>query len=313
MSIASEITALGNNLTAAKNAVTTKGGTVGDTGLAGLASEIASIPSGGTLSTYGTITYLDNSNVEQTVELETEEDLFEICTSTPGNTMVNIGNVSFEKDKIRSVTIADGVTFVPDDFLRYAYANASWYSPITVNLPDTITYIGNNFCAQASLANQLNLLNVKYIGDYFLYSLRIAYPHPINLPKIEYIGTYFVSANASTFNSVITLNTNCRIIGAGFLSGCWHYSQPFTIPSGLEPEVDGNPGIEFMYQCRDFTGPLVCNSRYITDNSSTLSTTSSGAAMCTTGVTLTGTYAQNWKDALPDRTSSPYRKLIVGS
>lgn len=47
MTIASEITALQTNLTAAKNAVTAKGGTVGDTGLAGLASEIASIPSGG--------------------------------------------------------------------------------------------------------------------------------------------------------------------------------------------------------------------------------------------------------------------------
>lgn len=45
--IAEEITALNTNLTAAKNAVTAKGGTVGDTGLAGLATEIASIPSGG--------------------------------------------------------------------------------------------------------------------------------------------------------------------------------------------------------------------------------------------------------------------------
>lgn len=47
MSIASEITDLQTNLQAAKSAVTTKGGTVGDTGLAGLATEIASIPSGG--------------------------------------------------------------------------------------------------------------------------------------------------------------------------------------------------------------------------------------------------------------------------
>lgn len=47
MSIASEITALNSNLTAAKSAVTAKGGLVGDTGLAGLATEIASIPSGG--------------------------------------------------------------------------------------------------------------------------------------------------------------------------------------------------------------------------------------------------------------------------
>lgn len=48
MSIASELTDLQTNLTNAKNAVTTKGGTVGDTGLSGLASEIATIPTGGT-------------------------------------------------------------------------------------------------------------------------------------------------------------------------------------------------------------------------------------------------------------------------
>lgn len=48
MSIATELTALQSNLANAKTAVTNKGGTVGDTGLAGLASEIATIPSGGT-------------------------------------------------------------------------------------------------------------------------------------------------------------------------------------------------------------------------------------------------------------------------
>lgn len=47
MSIADEIQDLNTNLQAAKSAVTAKGGTVGDTGLAGLAEEIASIPSGG--------------------------------------------------------------------------------------------------------------------------------------------------------------------------------------------------------------------------------------------------------------------------
>ena len=44
MSIASELTAAQTNLQNAKDAVTAKGGTVGDTGLAGLAAEIATIP-----------------------------------------------------------------------------------------------------------------------------------------------------------------------------------------------------------------------------------------------------------------------------
>ena len=76
MTIASEITDLQNNLAAAKAAVTAKGGTVGDTGLAGLASEIASIPSGGSLTDYGSIKYLDGNNVEQTLTLATATDFF---------------------------------------------------------------------------------------------------------------------------------------------------------------------------------------------------------------------------------------------
>ncbi len=59
MSIASEITALNTNLQAAKNAVVAKGGTVGDTGLAGLASEIGTISGGGEeyVAPYGNLEY----------------------------------------------------------------------------------------------------------------------------------------------------------------------------------------------------------------------------------------------------------------
>ena len=78
-----------------------------------------------------------------------------------------------------------------------------------------------------------------------------------------------------------------------------------------------NPGTDFMSRCNKFVGPLTCNgpvpSSMIPIDNSCLSTNSSNAVMYTTGVTLTGTYAQAWTDALPDRTSSPYRKLIVGS
>lgn len=49
MSIADEIQNLNTNLQAAKSAVTAKGGTVGDTGLTGLAEEIASIPTLGNI------------------------------------------------------------------------------------------------------------------------------------------------------------------------------------------------------------------------------------------------------------------------
>ena len=80
MSIADEIQDLNTNLTAAKAAVTAKGGTVGDTGLAGLATEIESIPSGGALPqpSYGRVWYGDyNWIIEQaegcTVEVDVEK------------------------------------------------------------------------------------------------------------------------------------------------------------------------------------------------------------------------------------------------
>lgn len=60
MSIATEIEALQTNLASAKTAVQTKGGTVGDTGLAGLADEIATIPTGGG---FGIPRVIDNNGV----------------------------------------------------------------------------------------------------------------------------------------------------------------------------------------------------------------------------------------------------------
>lgn len=75
MSIASELEALNTNLEAAKAAVTAAGGTVGDTGLAGLATEVASIPSGGgdPYDGHGPVSEIDRkyAEMEMTFELDT--------------------------------------------------------------------------------------------------------------------------------------------------------------------------------------------------------------------------------------------------
>ena len=102
MTIASEITDLQTNLAAAKNAVTTKGGTVGDTGLAGLATEIASIPGGGgyTGTSYGKITIHSGFGVEWTPYTNgctvtiTDKDLWE---SMFWNTSILDGGLGFPK------------------------------------------------------------------------------------------------------------------------------------------------------------------------------------------------------------------------
>lgn len=307
MSIASEIQDLQSNLQAAKSAVTTKGGTVADTGLAGLASEIASIPSGGSISSYGTVKYTENG-VDKTVEMVTEEDYLELTIGV-NNTMIEINNISINKDWIKEVTVGDGVEYLPD---KFCYA----CNYITVvNLPNSVHYIGTNVFSTCLLLNSpLNLQNVRYIGSNFLYNCT-AYNQPILLPKIDEIGDYFMFG-CSSFNSAITLNDGLLMIGSRFMYGCSSFAQPFAIPSGL---LDSNafiynPGERFMHNCNNFVGPLVCNtSTKIPSDTYTLGTTNASAAMYITGVTLTGPYAAQWKAALPDRTSSPYRKLIVGS
>lgn len=311
MSIASEITALGTNLTAAKNAVTAKGGTVGDTGLRGLASEIGSIPSGGGgITTYGTIKYTENG-VDKTVEMVTEDDYLELTLGGSGST-IEINNVSINKDWIKEVTVGDGVQYIPDNFCYGCNYITS------VNLPRSVHYIGGNvFQTCTSLNSPLNLQNVRAIGSNFLQNCS-AFNQPISLPKVDEIGSYFMS-NCFSFNSEITLNDGLLMIDSRFMHGCSSFAQSFTIPSGLLSSnfLYKNPGERFMHNCNSFVGSLVCNapvdsSKIPTDNYA-LATTSATAAMYTTGVTLTGPYAAQWKAALSDRTSSPYRKLIVGS
>lgn len=309
MTIASEIQALNTNLTAAKNAVTAKGGTVGDTGLAGLATEIASIPSGGGISSYGTIKYTENG-VDKTVEMATEEDFIELSFGASGSDLT-INNTTVNKDWIKEVTVGDGVQYLPDTFM-IGCTNVA-----TVNLPSTIHYIGDGvFQNCAYLNSPITLTNVVYIGSNFMVSCS-HFNQPISMPKIERIENNFMQT-CSAFNSSIAINDGCRLIGSAFLEGCSSFAQPLSVPSGLEtaPWINSNPGQQFLSNCQKFTGPLVCNGPVDSKtptNTNVLSTNNVNADMYTTGVTLTGPYAAQWKAALPDRTSSPYRKLIVAS
>lgn len=324
MSIASEIQDLNTNLIAAKNAVTTKGGTVGDTGLAGLASEIMTIPSGGvTPENYGIVTYEDNG-VEKTVTMVDEADFY-MLSAPSSSAVLTINNINITKSDIVEVEITDGVTFLPDYFLYGAtslrkvdlpsslvwvgsnvFAASTKITMGTINLTN-VEDIGSGFCSGSSVNAPIILDNVKSIGDSFLSSPK--FNQPLSLPKIRTIGNLFLN-NAVNFNSLLSLNSGLEVIGTRFMYGCSQFTQSFSIPSGL---IYG-PGERFMHNCSGFIGPLVCNNgANIPTDVYVLGTTSSSAIMYTTGVTLTGPYAAQWKAALPDRTASPYRKLIISS
>lgn len=70
-----------------------------------------------------------------------------------------------------------------------------------------------------------------------------------------------------------------------------------------------------MRSLRDMTSTVTIEApaSVATPDTYSLTASSATAPTYTEGIPITGTYAQEWKDAFPDRTSSPYRKLVVES
>lgn len=275
MSIATEITALDTNLNAAKEAVEAKGGTVGDTGLSGLAAEIATIPSGGAV--FGTVTYVDGEDVEHTVNIQNPDELHSLCTMD--NTNVTIGGETFRNRNIVRVDLGSEAYYLKDNFL-YGCNKLT-----TVTGVENVYFVGNYFLRNCSTLDcELNFTNLEgSIGSQFL-------------------------AGCYALNHTITLGSKITELGTNFMQDCRGFTQNFTVPSNIT-----TIGTGFMRGCNNFTGNLVCATSTHPSDNNALSTTSATAAMYTTGVTLTGTYASDWKTALADRDSSPYRKLILGS
>lgn len=277
MSIASEITDLNNNLSAAKNAVVAKGGTIGDTGLAGLANEIATIPSGSPVG-WGSITYLDANNVEQTVTIQNEDEYLSLGNAN--NPVVTIGGASFNLRSITVVNLGVRAAYSPSNFLYYC------------NKLREITGVENLIYVEDSFLFNCTELNCNLYFD-----------------ELIHAGGSFLY-RCSKFNGNITI-PKIRYIGSSFMNTCSSFDKTLTIPDNF-PSTQAGTATYFMYNCKNFTN-LVCNSSVVfAAGNQSLSTNDSSASMYVNGVTLTGTYASNWKSALADRTSSPYRKLILG-
>lgn len=276
MTIASEITALQTNLAAAKSAVTTKGGTVGDTGLAGLASEIATIPSGGGGEDWGTVTFSSGGQTK-TVTIQNEGEYNSLCIYGSSR---EIGGETFWNSDISEVKLGKSATYAPNNFLRGA--------------TNMTTLTGTE--------------NLRMIGDNFLYTCQ-KLDSAMDLSKATNIHDNFMYG-CTVFNKAVTISS-VTYIGGSFMSECNNFAQTLTVPAGVT-----SVGANFMYNCKKVTA-LVVNSptsnSALTSSNNSLATNDNTAPMYTTGVTVTGSQATRWKNRLGDRSSSPYRKLILGT
>lgn len=212
---------------------------------------------------------------------------------------------------LTSVTLHNGSKIIGEQFM-YGQNNFTG----TITLPDTVEEIGRCFMGNGTRINVPITLpsSLKIIRDQFLGSNTI-FNQPLVIPAgVELIENSFMNG-CSSFNSSITFeartnNQPSLTIKNQFMRGCSNFAQPLTFPSFIT--FDTSSSQYYLNGCNKFTGPLTVNTSSCPNDNYSLATTSNTAAMYTTGVTLKGTYRSSWISALPNRTSSPYRKLING-
>lgn len=170
--------------------------------------------------------------------------------------------------------------------------------------------VGNNFCQSVEDGSEvpaLTFTNLETVGYNFMRGFG-QFSSALSFPQLVSVGQSFLSEN-SIFNGSVTFSNNLETIGNYFLQQCPYFNQALTIPSSVT-----SIGNMFMYRCDRFTSTLTVQTSCVpTTQNNNLATNSSSATMYTTGVTLAGPYAQTWKNSMPDRTTSPYRKILIAA
>lgn len=155
----------------------------------------------------------------------------------------------------------------------------------------------------------LNVLLGNYsstsIGTGFLNSC-FSFNQPLDLSGVTSIGTGFLQGCYS-FNQPLDLS-GVTSIGNDFMERCDSFNQPLTIPSGFT-----TIGTDFMYNAYSFSTIIWDAAVYPTDDDALSQTVNSKTNETNgSGIIVYGTNRAGLMAALPNRTISPFRKLIDG-
>ena len=214
-----------------------------------------------------------------------------------GSTFLS-GCISFNQPLV----IPSTVTSIGSTFLNGCY---SFNQPLTI--PSGVTVIYSSFLNNCSSFNQPLVIpsTVTSIDNYFLNSC-ISFNQPLVIPStITSIDNYFLN-NCSSFNQPLVIPSTITSIGSTFLSSCHSFNQPLVIPSTIT-----SIGNNVLYNCYSLTNVEYNASVYPTDNTSFAQGVNNKPSSTGTGILITGTHASDLKASLPDRTESPYRKLVL--
>lgn len=199
------------------------------------------------------------------------------------NSEYDFGTLQLPNRAVVSFSFGTLATSTPEWFLY-----ASTVQSIDFSNATSLTSIGNNFIRGCESINSSIILpsGVTSIGNSFL-------------------------AMTYTYNSPVILPTGLLSIGKEFLWYCTSFNNPLTLPNTIT-----SIGTAFLSECQSMVSTVdigTLSSNIIESSDNTFSTSTGSAPSYQVGLPIKGTYANDWKTKFPDRTSSPYRKLIVGS
>lgn len=205
---------------------------------------------------------------------------------------------------VKEVKVGTSITSIPNNFLRYASALDN-FAFATQN---SVTSIGTNFLQRAGFDSQIPSIVIPdgvALGTNFLTSAKIG---SLTLPSdLTAIPNNFLEGAILT--NAPTLPNTLTTIGNFFMSGCV-FNQPLTLPPNLT-----SVGVYFLSECSSMTSTINLGSLDATvfaTSNYTCASSNRTAASYTTGITIKGTYRSAFMSRFPNRTSSPYRKLVDG-
>ncbi len=277
MAIADTLNSIKKNLGNAYDALEAKGATIPESkNVESLANSIDSIVQGvdDGYADWGTLYYANQYDSNDILKLDlTSENQYSKLTH--GNETVELAKTSIDLSNVVGFRFGKMCTTTPSStgFMIYA-PKLQW-----VTGTENLTSVKDNFLTGCPQLNcDMDLSNLETIAFYFL-------------------------KDCTSFNGNITFK-NLKTINTGFMSGCTSYNKPLTLPNTVTSVAPS-----FMYNCNQFIGPLTVEMNTSPTDNNTLATTTSTASMYVSGVTIDGTYAHVWGTNLPNRTSTPFRKL----
>lgn len=188
----------------------------------------------------------------------------------------------------------------------FLYQNTTFNSNITLN--QNGVDIGMYFLSGAETFNKpLQAEYIKTLGNFAFANCK-AFNQPLNFSQLKILPSYFLQ-NCIAFNSLVEFPVLERIEQSVF-NGCSAYNQPLTIPATVTYINFG----QFLSNANNYTNTITVETTTspTSGGTSVISTTTASAPMYRTGVTIKGAGRTVWLNLLPNRTSSPYRKLIDG-